>query len=488
MRILIGSLSHESNSFNPDQMRLEHFAPIYRGREVLDFLAEGLPTPLLGIYNVVKSYGAEVVPTIYARATPGGLVSLEAYQALKDALLQEVRGAGRLDGICLHLHGSMTVAGLGDAEGDLLTEIRKIVGEDLPIVTSLDMHATITPTMMEKADAFVGFRTAPHVDTMETGERAAKLLMESLTGGYRLSMRGVGLPLLVSGEQSESAKPPMNALLARVEELEREPEILSASLLLGFPWVDVSFNQGTALVVTKDNPKLAQEKAEALAVEFWSKLDQFKFTTEAYPFEEALDAALKQERGPVCIADCGDNPGAGGSQNIVYPLKVMLDRGLENILFGAIADAQAYQLCLAKEVGTNFELSFGRLSIEPDAPPFTAAATLLCRGMLGRMPAVAVRIAGIDVIISQDRIMMLDPKDVEQLGLEPEKYRLLVLKSGYLDPKYEAIASYGLLALTPGYTNQNFKELNYTKLTRPMYPLDQGFTYNPQDYELPDRN
>ena len=483
MRILIGSLSHESNSFNPKFMRLADFAPVY-GQEVLKILEAGHQAPLLGIYRVLKEAGAEVVPTILARATPGGLVSYEAYQAMKARFLEELRQAGPLDGICLHLHGSMVVERVGDAEGDLLTAIRRIVGEDVPIVASLDMHATITSTMLQRANGFVGFRTAPHVDTVETGERAARLLLDSLTNGYPLVTRAVGLPILISGEQSESAKPPMCDLIQRMQELDELHGILSTSLFLGFPWVDVPYNQGAALVVAT-SPELAEEKALALAKQFWSKRAQFRFTTEAYPFAEALEVALRVERGPVCIADCGDNPGAGGSQDIVQPLEILLERGLDNVLFGAIADADAYEYCLRQELGSSFDLSLGRLSVEPDALPLRAQAELLRVGELGTMPAVAVRIGGIDVMISRDRVMMLDPQDVRQLGLEPQDYRLVVLKSGYLDPKYEAIASRRLLALTRGYTNQNFAELEFRRLTRPMYPLDRDFHFDPRAYLLP---
>lgn len=483
MRIVIGSLSHESNSFNPTQMRLEDFSPIY-GPDVLTKIKEGGRYPLQGISRVVASYGAEVIPTIFARATPGGLVSKYAYQTMKQGFLRELRQAGKVDGICLHLHGSMTVDGIGDAEGDLLLAIREIVGPEIPIVTSLDMHATITHTMLREADAFVGYRTAPHVDTMETGERAATLLMESLTQGYELQMSAVGLPILISGEQSESAKPPMVSLIKRLEEIDQIPNILSSSLFLGFPWIDVSYSRGAALVVSKEDPELAKVEAKKLAEEFWSRLGEFKFTTEAYPFEEALAVALKIKEGPVCIADCGDNPGAGGSQNIVYPLSYMLEQKVDNALFGAIADSEAFAKCAGQELDTTIDLTFGKMNISPNAPSLSVQAKIHRIGKLGLTPAVAIRVEGIDVIISQSRVMMLDPKDLEELGLDPRTYQLMVLKSGYLDPKYEAIASAGFLALTPGYTNQIFKDLDYKHVTRPIYPLDKGFIYTPDEYLL----
>lgn len=483
MNIVIGSLSHESNSFNPALTTLEDFSPVY-GHEILSRLEAGGHSPLHGIYQVMRSQGVNVLPTIFARATPGGLVSLEAYEAMKAGLLKELSRYSNIDGVCLHLHGSMTVEGIGDGEGDLLTAIRAQIGNEIPLVASLDMHATITETMLAKADAFVAFRTAPHVDTKETGAKAAQLLLNALKEGYKPTMCAVGLPLLVSGEQSESAKEPMASLVKRLEQTDAEPAVLSSSLLLGFPWVDVSFNQGAALVVTRGDSQLAERYALELAEEFWSRLDQFTFTTEAYPFPEALAVALSLGDGPVCIADCGDNPGAGGSQDIVYPLQVCLEQKLDNILFGAIADRSAYEECLGRELGSSFPLSFGRLTIHPNAPGITVIATLKAMGKLGQTPAVLINTGGIDVIISKARVMMLDPQDLNGLNVDVMDYRILILKSGYLDPKYEAAASHGLLALTPGFTNQEFADLNYKNVTRPIYPLDRCFPYNPRQYLL----
>lgn len=214
MKIIIGSLSHESNSFNPKQTELSDFSPIY-GADVLDVLKAGGRSALHGIYEVLSSHGAEIIPTIFARATPGGIVSFQAYRTMKEGFLERLRRVEDPTAVCLHLHGSMTVDRIGDAEGDLLTSVREIVGPNIPIVTSLDMHTTLTEAMLAKANAFVGYRTAPHIDAKETGQQAAEVLMGALKEGYELKMAAVGLPILVSGEQSETAKPPMAALAPR---------------------------------------------------------------------------------------------------------------------------------------------------------------------------------------------------------------------------------------------------------------------------------
>jgi len=483
VHIVIGSFSHESNSFNPDHTQLDDFSPRLYGDQVLDALRTAGRTALHGIFDTLTTRGSAVTPTVFARAVPGGLVSQEAYYTIKEELLQRLKRADSVDGVCLHLHGSMTVAGLGDAEGDLLASVREIVGPQIPIVCSLDMHAMVTPAMVACADGLVGYRTAPHVDAYETGANAAKLLHDALQGHYGLAMCAVGLPMLVSGEQSETEKYPMNELIPKLEEAEQQGEVLSASYFLGFPWVDVSYNQGSAVVVCREEQSRARDQAEQLARHFWHYHKEFRFTTEAYPFAEALAAAETRNPGPVCIADCGDNPGAGGSQNIVYPLKHMLEKGTSCALFGSIADPASYRRCADEGIGSQVKLRLGRLSTG-ELVGLAVEGTVTHIGPLGAVPAAVVRIQGIDVVVSSRRAMMVDPEELRALDLEPEEYGLLVLKSGYLDPKYEAIAGHGLLALTPGYTNQNFRDLEYRHVPRPMYPLDKDFEYNPRSYRM----
>lgn len=481
MRILVGSFSHESNTFNPNPTTLESFDAAY-GQHLELLITQGGRSAFHGVASVLQKHGVDLVYSAAARATPGGPVARKAYDAIKERILEAA--AGPLDGVCLHLHGSMTVEDLDDAEGDLLQAVRETVGPDIPIVCSLDMHAMVSAAMLRHAEAFVGYRTAPHMDAYETGRRAAELLLRSLQERFALTTAAVALPLLVSGEQSETSKPPMQQLIPLLIQTDRQPDILASSYFLGFPWADVPMSAASALVVTRDDQALAETTAKGLAQVFWQHLEQFQFTTPAYPFPEALRQAQAMDSGPVCIADCGDNPGAGGSQNIVAPLEHLLAEGVPDVLFGAVADPQAWAFCEQAGCGSSVQLEVGRATIAPESSGLQLDGTVTQLGKLGSTPAAVLRVQETDVVISQRRTMMLDPQDLVHLGLDPASYRILVLKSGYLDPKYEAIATGSLLALTPGYTNQMFTELHYERLPRPMYPLDQGFEYRPTDYVL----
>ncbi len=471
MKVVVGTMSHESNSFNPSLTQLEDFNPLY-GPEIASAPERLENSGLKGIINVLEARDVDIVPLVFARACPGGLVAADAYESMKEVFLNGLKKAGKVDGVCLDLHGSMTVSTLQDAEGDLLASVRAVVGPDVPIVCVLDMHAMVTPQMIASADALVGYRTAPHVDVVETGERAATLLCESLEKGFSMCMAGVPLPILISGEQSESDKEPMASLIAQLRATDCIPGILSSSLLLGFPWVDVSFNMGCTLVVTRDDAELARREAIHLASEFMKRLEQFTFTTEAYPFDRALEIAMNAQNGPVFIADCGDMPGAGGSQDVPYSLERMLAYDARSVLLAAIADSALYATCASAGVGSRVHLCFGSECTVPGVRPLNVKGTVM-REAVSRGASVAViRVRGIDVVITDQRMAMTDPGFLENLGLDPGKYRLVVLKGGYFDPKYQAIASRGILGLTPGYTNQILRDLEYRRVQRPIYPLD----------------
>lgn len=478
MRIAVGTVKHESNSFNPELTCLEEFKPLF-GEDVLKNNDRLDTTSLGGIINVFQAHNVEIVPLVFALAdTEGGLVSVDAYQEIKEGFLHHLKLAEKLDGICLDLHGSMTVEGFLDVEGDLLQAAREIVGAEIPIVCTLDMHAMVTEKMINNAEGFVAYRTAPHVDKIETGERAARMLYDSIKDGYQLKLAGVLLPILVSGEQSESSKYPMNELINELQSLDGKDDIIFASYCLGFPWSDVKFNQASALVVSRDNIEVARDKAVFLANKFWNKRIDFKFTTEAYPIELALNVARETEKGPVIITDSGDNPGAGGSEDITYPLEAMLKLKMEHALLAVIVDPTAFETCRKSGVGKKLTLSLGKQDIYPDSRPSVINGTIKYIGEFQQTLVAIINTYGIDVIITDKKIMMTDPQFLFELGLSPEDYHVIVLKSGYLDPKYQPYSQRTILGFAPGYTNQIFAQLPYYNLSRPIYPLDNDFPWS----------
>lgn len=477
-RIAVGCMMHETNTFTAGRTALEDFAPVSGERALGEPGMEG--SPAAGILDALRAEGAEVSPTLFGRALPGGVVEREAYETMKAGILDGVRRAGPLDGVCLALHGSMYAEGVEDPEGDLLRSLRDLVGEAMPIVCALDMHASMTEAMVEAADGFTAYRTAPHLDAYETGARAARMLTAALRDGVALRPGWVPLPMLLCGEQSETSAPPMDGLMSLLARTEQEPGILSADYLLGFPWADAPHNR-VSVCVTGDDRADQDPRSVALrlAREFWDRRREFAFTTEAYPPDEALKRATETPDRPVVVADASDNPGAGASEDVTFLLERMLHLGVEDALLAVIVDGAARRACAEAGVGASVGLSLGRL--EPGGAPLEVEARVSGLGLAGEAECTVVRIGGVTVVIADRRMPVHDPDELAALGPDPRDYKVVAIKSGYLSPEYDAIAAAKMLALAPGDTDQTFSNLPYSRTERPVYPLDDNAHWNPED-------
>lgn len=477
MNILIASIHHESNTFNPNFTTIDDFKYL-TGEEILAESSNYRGTSLEGIVEIFKDHEVEMIPSVFVQPYfEGGKVDFKTYNRFKERLIEDVReNKDNIDGICLALHGSMTVEKIGDAEGDLLSGIREIMGSEVMIVSALDMHAMVTEKMLDNGDAFVSYRTAPHVDKVNTGRRTAKLLYKALKEDYNLTTEGVSLPILLSGEKSESSLYPMTELIEQLKNSDKKKGILATSYCLGFPWADLSFNQASALVVSAEkNSELAEKESQRLADLFWSYRNEFQFNTEAYSMAEAIKIGLENKDKPVIITDSGDNPGAGGSENITYPLEKIIELKAKNTLFAVIADKKAIKKCSKLGEGSEVELKLGQKDIYLDSPPTDLSGRITKIDSYNGTKAVVLNYKENDLVITDRQVVMTDPKFLESLGLELGKYQLIILKSGYLAPDFRPYAKRTILGLAPGYTNQVFKELPYKNIERPIFPLDRNF-------------
>ncbi|MFA7543739.1 MAG: M81 family metallopeptidase, partial [Candidatus Cloacimonadaceae bacterium] len=357
--VAIGGFFHESNTFNPIITSREDFI-IFEG-EALYTKGDKYPSAQ-GIADYFwEREGYRILPLVFARAVPNGEVSLALYLELK-ARFFELLGDMIPDIFVLPLHGSMRVEKIGSAESDLLLAIKRRY-PDVPIICALDMHATITDTMLENTKALVGYKTAPHTDAWETGQHAARLADMLLSEGKKLCMKAVKLPYLIAGEKSETECSPMRELIAALRHLETEEGVLAASLLLGFPWADTPDNGVTAVVITDNAPDKAELYAQDLAQLFTSKKGDFGFSAEADEPLISLRKALAESVKPVFVSDSGDNPTAGstGDNNSMIALlshELKEECRTLKILVAGIYDPRAVERCKG-QIGSVIELKIG---------------------------------------------------------------------------------------------------------------------------------
>ena len=327
MRVAIGGIATECCTFSPLLNQLDYFR-VRRGDD------------LLAGYPFLQQWEADYIPTIQARAIPGGSVAASAYQTLKNEFLDLLRAAGPLDGLYLDMHGAMNVEGMDDAEGDWIAAAREIVGEDCLISASFDLHANISQREIDNLDMLTTFRTAPHVDVEETREKAFTMLMTCLREGIRPQMAYIPVPVVLPGEKTSTEWEPGLSLYAPLPEIDQIPGLMDASVFVGYVWADEPRAHATIVVTGTDTDVIHQE-AVKLAQAFWDIRQDFRFGVPAGEIDECIQWALAAPEQPVFISDSGDNPTAGGVGDTPIFLERLLALRVPDAVVASIADAAA---------------------------------------------------------------------------------------------------------------------------------------------------
>jgi len=479
-RIAIGGIAIESCTFSPVRTKLEDFIELRRGEEVLARHPHLAQPPYAGRRDVAWK------PLLHARALPGGVVVRPVYEKLKAELLDRLSAAMPVDGFLLDLHGAMAVEGLDDPEADLAQAIRRTVGPRATIAASMDLHGNVSAELVGAVDAFTAYRTAPHVDVLETREKATRLLLHCLDEGIRPHRAWVGVPVLLPGERTSTAAEPARSLYARLAESDSVAGVLDASLWVGYVWADVP-RATASVVVTGTSADAVRAEAERIARRYWDAREDFRFSVPAGDADECLDRALAAEERPVFISDSGDNPTAGGAGDVTYCLERCLAReqlrsGRSTAIYASLPDVAAVSACRRAGEGAQIRLSAGGKLDPVHGRPLALEGrvqTIVDGDPVGGCIAV-VRCGGMDVIVTEKRKPFHRIADFVRLGLDPRTSTLVLVKIGYLEPELQAAARSAFLALTPGAVNQDVANLPYHRLRRPMFPLDRGFSWEPR--------
>ena len=280
------------------------------------------------------------------------------------------------------------------------------------------------------------------------------------------------------GKCSETDAEPMVGILDATRALERSGAVVSLDTFIGYAWADSPHVAVTVVAVADaEAPYQAQEAAERLATRIWAQRHEFAFTTPAIELEE-LPALLRQPPArPTIVADAGDNPTASASENLTVLLKAFLDAGVRSALFAVIADSEAFERCRVAGAGAAVTLELGNSVPPPGRRPLPLAVTV--RSIDEEHGAAVVAIGGVVVVVTRERMAVVDPTELERLGLDLGAFDYLVLKSGYVSPEFQRLTDRVVLALTPGETEPHLTRLPYTRLLRPAYPLDTDTAWSP---------
>lgn len=469
-RFAIAGVHIESGTLNPLVTELEDFLAT-RGAALMErypFLTEGSP-----LYDEVQW-----IPIAHFRAMPGGVVNAEAYQAMKTEILRGLQSAGELDGFFFDIHGAMTVQGLQDAELGLLGAIREQVGSDLPISCSQDLHGNVSADLIEKLDYITAYRTAPHVDFMETRERAMQSLLKIAKENCRPARAWLGIPVLLSGEMTSTEVEPGKSLWSALEKHIDGRDVWDVSLWAGYPWADQK-RATASVVVTGENEQRIQEVAKEIALNYWQARKKFQFLSPAHPPAEVFSGSLLSDLpAPVFLSDAGDNPTAGGAGDTTGVLAGLLGwaggKGVSAI-FASVPDREAVLACQEAGVGASVSLSVGgKLDPLHSSPLELTGIVTCCLARDDRFGAeVVVRVGDVSVILSEKRRPYHLREDFIGLGLDPLTAQITVVKIGYLEPELKAMAASHILLLSDGGVPPLIEKIEYQNIQRPMFPWDR---------------
>ena len=469
MRIAVAGLHTECSTYNPVLAREADFR-VLRGPDMLKD----------AYFDFLTHFPAEFITILHARAIAGGPVERGIYDRWKAEILDGLQAALPLDGVYLAMHGAMFVEGMFDAEGDFIAAVREVVGPEVVIAASYDLHGNVSQKIVDSLDIFSTYRTAPHIDVPDTMRRAVTMLVRALRSGQRPMVAWAPVPVLLPGERTSTQDEPARSFYAQLQEVEDPTGIWDASFQVGYVWADEPRATACAVVTGTDRSAMA-EAARHLAQDYWDIRDRFVFGTKVGSIEECVDWALAARTGPAVLAESGDNPTGGGVGDRAEVLAELIARDAQGVVFAGIADRAATDAAYAAGPGATVMLSIGA-TLDPSSRAVQAAAEVvfLLETEEARLREAVVRIGGIDLVLTARRRPFHNISDFTRLGLDPRTARIVVVKSGYLSPDLGPIANPSLMALSPGVVDQFVERLERKHKAMPQYPFDKDFAFVPQ--------
>ena len=475
----------EISSFNPVPSRYEDFT-VRRGDAV--FEQRGRNTAIGGAADVFDAHGGvELVPTYSARAGSAGLLSAPGWRRLSEEVLAAVAaGARGVDGVYFSMHGAMGADGELDPEGYLLEQTRRIVGDGVPIVASLDLHGILTERMLRALDGLVVYHTYPHVDFADTGARAARLLLRIVDERLAPAIARVVIPALVRGDELVTKSGCFGDVIREAERLEHEDRVLAAAVMIGNPFTDVPELSSQTVVVAED-AAAAEAEAVRLSQEFW--IHRHRMQGKLIPLDRAI-AQARRMAGPVIFTDAADatSSGATGDSNAI--LAGLLRAGYEHSVLLPIVDPAAAAAAHAAGVGATVRVRLGG-AMDPRFTPVEVRAEveMLSRGRaaletsgnaLDAGPTAVLRAGNITILAMTRAVSLFDRAMFLAHGLDPRRYHLTVVKSPHCEyHMFDEWAEKDFNVDAPGATSADLRSLGHRICRRPMFPLDDDVAFAP---------
>jgi len=488
LRISVGQISSESDHFVSVPCELEFFRQtgfVLEGESALEL--RGTSGEVAGMLAVLAADPeVQAVPLLAARANSAGPLSTACYQWLRGGLLDALRRALPVDGVLLSHHGSMAATDEDDPEGDIAAEVRRMVGPDVPIAMTLDLHGNVTRRMVEAADVIVGYEQYPHHDVAETGSRAARLLLRTLRGEVLPAMAYAKLPMLLTAfHGSTEGDGPFARMMRRAKSLEG-PGILSTSMFLVGSYIDVPEMGSGALVISDGDPESSARECRRLAAEFWQMRGEFEVKT--YSVAEAVARGREIAGGPVLLLDTADTTGGGAAGDGAGLIRGLVAAGVEEPSLAMVVDPEAAAACAVAGCGRTLTLALGH-KLDPQWGKPVAVTGVVRRVFEGRFvysggvlggrsatmgPSAVFEAGNLSILIASNATYDWADEQYRCAGLDPQRVKFVGVKNmmNFRHGYKESMKAAFVLDL-PGPTPADLRMLPFRRVRAPVYPLHE---------------
>jgi len=489
-KMFFGTLGTETNTFSPIPTgwnAWENFL-LVRSRDE----DPGRMDPVAYFRPVAEKRRWKITRGLLAYATPSGMTPKPVYESLRNELVSDLKAAMPVAGVMLLLHGAMVAGDYDDCEGDLLEHIRKLVGPDIPVGAVLDLHANVSDQMLAQASVLVGYKEYPHTDIYQRLENLFHIVADAAEGKTRPVMHSFDLPII--GGSYHTNREPMRGLVREMEDLEKQDAVLNVWLAHGFEYGDVPFLGVRMVAITDNDPALAKEIAEKMGRRFYAMRNEALSRPDT--MKNCLIRAIAALKGPITIADTADNAGGGAPSDSTFFLEEMMARKIENAGIASIWDPVTVSICEDAGLGACLPLRIGGKLGPASGNPMDVTATVIgladnvrqelggSQMSMGRCAAVKVHLSenrtrdtspecGIDVILSQFRTQPVAPTIFTELGIDPTRKKILVVKSNqHFYAAFEPISADILYAGGMGALQSDMRSIPYKRVdTQRFWPF-----------------
>ena len=486
-RVLVAECKQEISSFNPVDSTYDYFTVNY-GAELLAY-HDGKGTEVRGALDAFRAdTDIETVPIYGARSNSAGPLAQESFERITAEFSHALEAhAASADALYFCLHGAMGCTHETDPEGHLIAEARRILGPDIPIVLSLDLHGILTEKMLKNSNGFALYHTYPHVDFADTGRRAAELLMHVLRGAKPNVCR-VKIPALVRGDELITETGVYGESIRYAQKLEQDARVLAAGMIIGNPFTDVPELCSQSVVITDDEPELAEAEALHMASAFWKSRAQMQ--PALVEPEEAVQQA-NQMMGPVIFTDAADATSSGATGDSNALLQALIDGDFAGEVLAPIVDPASALMAHEAGVSGKLDVVIGG-ALDSRFPPLQLSVIVEALGD-GEYPlessgtpesaglTAVLRCANYTIVALSRSVRFIDRSPFIAHGLNPQDYDLVVVKSPHCQPHFfDDWSEKNFNVDAPGSTSANLKTLGHRVCQRPMYPLDPYVEFRPR--------